>query len=365
VKALLLLALALGEPRFALERFLLDSAASSIGFDGSSTLHDFTACAGRFGGEARVDFGNFSPTAGAEVWVETSSLDSGSEGRDEDMKELLEEKRYPRIAFRLSEIEGKLEGRKGELRARGTFAIRGVQREREVRLRLEPRGDGFRAIGEARFKMSEHGIRPPRMLLIKTADAVRAWFDVVFAKAHSSDVAASARPLEVEEKRSEGSSPQARWSGRVWVAQDAVVVERTGAPVWLLSSGGAARAIDARSALRLGPPPPPKPPAEGAASIERDERHVTIRIGEVEWASFEELRGEEPFPAALVFFEGIPEPVRAALRELRGVPRKTKLRCASPDRTVSLSIGEPESGSLPDWVVHPESWTRARTEDGR
>ena len=400
----LLLALSVGEVRLGLGRYAVDPSASSIGFDGTSTLHDFTAKAGRFGGEARVDPSALSDLAGAVVWIETDSLDSGSSGRDGDMKELLESARHPWITFALRGAEGALDRWKGALKLYGTFSIRGVARERLAWARIEPRADGFRAVGEVRFQMSEHGIKPPRKLILKTGDEVRVWFDLAFRKVPSRERPADVRTIgirEVVEGRDGKKKERARTS-RLWTCGDRLLWEREG--TWIVGSPAGTDGVAAGPAESLDLPPPAEdafrpyreraaalgastgaPPAgepragpsgretreelerilravpdPATASLLREGKTVRIRFGEEDWLVLEDLEGEERFSPLLAGFAGAPRPVRDALADLRGLPARAELRTVQPAerRRILLSIGPPAVSVLPEWAVDPATWTK-------
>ncbi|MGH7150594.1 MAG: YceI family protein, partial [Planctomycetota bacterium] len=252
----LILPLLAGEIRLGFDRYEADPASSSIGFDGSSSLHDFTAKAGRFGGEARLDPSSLSALAGGTVWIETGSLDSGSKGRDEDMKELLESTRYSRITFALDRAEGRLEAWRGDLALHGRFTVRGVEKERVVAARIEPREGGFRAVGEVRFKMSEHGIKPPRILLIKTADEVRVWFDLAFRRVRAEDLPATVRGVEVRERTetADGGGEESVRQTRLWSRDGRLLWEREG--TWIVGSSQAVVGLLPAQAARLSLPAP-------------------------------------------------------------------------------------------------------------
>lgn len=393
------LALLADEVRLGFGRYAIDPASSSIGFDGSSSLHDFTAKAGRFGGEARVDPSSLSALAGGTVWIETDSLDSGSKGRDEDMKELLESTHHPRITFALDGAEGWLDGWRGDLKLRGRFTVRGVEKERVAAARIEPLPEGFRAVGEIRFKMSEHGIKPPRVLLVKTADEVRVWFDLAFRRVPAEDLSAVVRSIETRERAEmgEGSEGGKRETTRLWSAGDRLLWERPGG-WWVGSPDGVVAFLPGSAA---GVPPPAtaedafrpvrerlgsdrgaassRPagtggealpdlerslrfaPPEGEAEVEREGKVVRVLLGGEEWVLLEGLEGTERFAPLLAAFPGLPSAVRTALGSVQGIPDRVALTTASPEgrRRVRMRLGEPEQGTLPDWAVEPERWTQA------
>src|SRR3954466_1711004 len=88
-------------PTIGLDRFEVDARTSTIGFDGTSTLHDFTGKTHAITGDFRADAGDPARLVGGAVWIEARTLDTGNGSRDSDMRDVLDVSKYPQIVFRI------------------------------------------------------------------------------------------------------------------------------------------------------------------------------------------------------------------------------------------------------------------------
>lgn len=384
--------------QLALQRYRVDPTRSSIGFEGESTLHDFSGKAGQLAGELRVEPEALSATAGGAIVVQARSLDTGSGKRDKNMREDLDVEHHPTIRFEIDALEGALDGWSGEVRARGRFLIHGVERERVFPVRFEPLGNGFRVQGSCTFDMSDHGIDPHSVLFVSVHDEVEVVFDVVATPVSARRLPADVRELTVVEtfEPVDGPARTSTRHDRLWSRDGALLWESPGRAEWILADAGEVAAVDAADARRLpaaGPAErlfdparrrlaqlPSRPdfereraalerglalaPAAGAASVERAEGRAAVRLGEVEYVAAEDLEGDAPFLGLLLAAEGVPAAVRAELGGLRGLPASARVREVTPEgvRTLELRLGEARPGQLPEWALRTQSWLRADEE---
>jgi polyisoprenoid-binding protein YceI len=391
ISVLLTLALTQGPADFPIRRYALDPARSSIRFEGTSTLHGFGGRARSLGGEAFADPERPAQTGGARLWVDVASMDTEDSRRDSDMREALGAKRFPRVVFRLKELDGELRGWSGRLHAYGTFEVKGVRRGRVFDVAIEPAGeDGFRVQGRTELSLAEHEIEPPSVLFVKVRDKVEVRFDVVFAPAPSASgdvLAAEVRELSLAEERSdvpylgplEPADPAPAERGRAWL--------HGGALYWLLADGtlavasGGGLTLWDRSGDRFEPPPAAEPafaelrrelegvpqsrreeilavlaraPSSGSATVERREDAYAVELGGSSWLSLREPSGDAPFAQLFGALEGLPRELRERLGELRGIPREAELRVVLPDSNRTgwrIRVGEPSQGTIPAWVA--------------
>jgi polyisoprenoid-binding protein YceI len=161
--------------------FTLIEQGSKVGFDGSSSLHDFTGATTKVKGEIefRPDLPGEAPRALVEVDART--LDTGNRSRDKDMHHDLESEKWTTIQFRIESLSDcKSESAtRFQARACGMLACHGKERRVEAPFKAELVGaTGLRIEGELPLRMSDYGIAPPTALggLIKTHDEVRVWF---------------------------------------------------------------------------------------------------------------------------------------------------------------------------------------------
>ncbi len=141
-------------------------------FHGRTPVERFTGKTGDVTGKLDLETGEFRFEVGLRV------LDTGNRRRDANMHEdYLKTAEYPYAVF-----EGKLEQKpdpdksgKQEVKAKGTFTLKEVEREMEVTGTLERNGDENEWTAEAEFKtlLTDHDISRPRFLMIRMNDEVR------------------------------------------------------------------------------------------------------------------------------------------------------------------------------------------------
>jgi polyisoprenoid-binding protein YceI len=170
--------------RDAVTMWKLVAGHCRVGFDGTSTIHNFTARSDAVEGSFRLRFKDPRDGAAGEIRVRVATLDSDNDGRDEEIHRQLagERGKAPEITCEILSITAApgQEGDKRAARARVRFGIRGQTHEVDVPLSLEFTARRLLHIqGEATLNMSDYGIHPKAKLgLIKVEDAVTAWWDL-------------------------------------------------------------------------------------------------------------------------------------------------------------------------------------------
>jgi polyisoprenoid-binding protein YceI len=164
----------------ALQTFEVVPSLSRVGFDGKSTLHDFTGATTDVGGELRTDLA--APAAGVagRIWARARSLDTGLPDRNDAMREHLEAARHELIEFTFEGFETQAVDA-GALTVRGTvtgtLAVRGEKRR--FVMPVSANVDESRRLcvsGSASLKPSEFGIEVPTKLgFVKFTDEVVVW----------------------------------------------------------------------------------------------------------------------------------------------------------------------------------------------
>jgi polyisoprenoid-binding protein YceI len=153
---------------------------SRVGFDGKSTLHDFSGVSSRVRGSVEVDLSRPADGIAGRIEIDARSLSTANEGRDEAMLEHLEVERFERIAFTptgftLGAVD--VAARSVEGRVRGRMSIHGT--EREIELAVSGHLDEARRLvveGELPLLLSDYGVEAPSKLgLISMEDQVRVW----------------------------------------------------------------------------------------------------------------------------------------------------------------------------------------------
>ncbi|MEZ5977356.1 MAG: YceI family protein [Planctomycetota bacterium] len=161
----------------------IDAKLSRVGFDGKSTIHDFTGTTQAVTGTMEFDLAHPDAGPAGSIRVEAATLRTGSEGRDEGMLENLDVANHPDIAFELSgfdasEVDAKATTVTGT--ARGTMSIRGV--DREFSMPVTATVDASRRLsltGEAVLHLPDWKVPVPNKLGLITMDEdVRVWIAV-------------------------------------------------------------------------------------------------------------------------------------------------------------------------------------------
>ena len=376
----------------AFQRFVVDSRQSEVGFDGTSTLHDFVGRSRSLIGELHADPARLSSTAGGQLLVAGMTLDTDSEGRDEEMHETLEVNRYPNIVLTVDGLSGSLESWRGELTAQVTFDIHGIRRSHTLPVTLSPMGrQGFLVAGELEFSIEDHDLDPPGFLFVSMDEQIKVWFDVALRPVTAKEIEAQRSSISWVEltQPSEGAAVTTKHEDLLWIHNDDLIWDRTERASWLQrtstgtvvidlseasrrSAGPTAEASFAGMHLASTPAPaaaatqdkeqPPRPPT-GEASVLREGDEIEITVAGQVWARLSGLQGEAPFGALLGEIPGVPESVRAALANLSGLPERFFLRTLTPEGTSRRQgqLGEISDATTPDWYWEPTSWTTPST----
>lgn len=180
--ALLLLAL----PAAASEVKL--SPASRLWLEGDSSLHAYTSSATAL--TADFSFEAAGPLAAAivaksparlTVRVPVAGLKSAHDGLDKNLRKALKASEHPDIVFTLKSyaVTG------ASVAATGELTVAGKSREVVLEARYEARDGKLFVEGAEPVLMTDHGIKPPTMMLgaIKTADLVVVQYRLVLEPA--------------------------------------------------------------------------------------------------------------------------------------------------------------------------------------
>ncbi len=167
--------------QFSEERtFQILGSLSRVGFDGKSTIHDFTGVSDKPEGRFTVNLSDPGAGISGSVSVRAAGIVTGSDGRDSEMYEHLSVEQFERIAFQFdafepSQVDVDSETTMG--RVRGRMTIRG--QEREVVMTVKGQMDASRRLvieGEMPLSMSDFGVIVPAKLgMISVEDEVRVW----------------------------------------------------------------------------------------------------------------------------------------------------------------------------------------------
>jgi hypothetical protein len=116
-----------------------------------------------------------------DVTVPVAKMRSGEDGLDRNMQKTLKGEKNPNILFHLENYRvapSSMQAGDFSITAAGQLQIAGVTKEIELNGRLTPEDSGVRIRGMKDVLMTDYGIKPPKILLIKTANEVDVHFDL-------------------------------------------------------------------------------------------------------------------------------------------------------------------------------------------
>ncbi len=410
---LLLGSLQAGAPTLGFARYEPVPERCVVGFDGTSTLHDFTGRAELVQGSLHSDLDHVDTTSAGEFWIESKTIKTGDSGRDEAMLEHLDAEHFPKIHFSFDSVSGQVDRRAGTVQASGIFTIKDIARERTFPVSIEREEAGLIHVqGRVAFDMRDHGIAPPDKVVISMDAVVTVWFDLTMRPIETTQVEATRVPLQIQEKIEIAGQPavNVERSGALWTSSRGTLWERPDRSELIAALGSELLIIDQRSLLTRDSAPSAEDsfaesrerlaslrenlaeidarrraragakleltierlelaetlaPAPGSAEVRSDGESVSVTLGGVEWARLEGLTGDGDLRILGAGTEDLPTEVRRALGELRGTPRSMTLRTANSSgvRTTTYTLGEPAKGATPEWAWSPSSWTKPQPKE--
>jgi polyisoprenoid-binding protein YceI len=158
------------DPRDQLTRYRLLEGHCNVGFDGVSTVHNFTGQSRKAAGEFALHVNDLADQPSGRLAVPVATLDTGDADRDADMRKYLGG----------PEIVCELLGFTPEKEARVRFTINGKAHETTAKATLEFDRGLLHVKGETKLRMSDFEIKVKAAALgmIKVEDEVTAWWDL-------------------------------------------------------------------------------------------------------------------------------------------------------------------------------------------
>jgi polyisoprenoid-binding protein YceI len=165
---------------------------SEVAFGAKFRMGDFSGRTGAVSGEFKLDPSDLRHPVTGSLTVEVSTLRTGVDGRDKDLRKVMETDRFPQIRFQVESVEASFPNITDKadvlLTIHGQMFIRDVQRPMKFLGRVRSReggrdGTGLWVRGDASLKMTEFGITPPRRLFMAVEDQVVVIFDLMLVPA--------------------------------------------------------------------------------------------------------------------------------------------------------------------------------------
>ncbi len=165
------------------QRYRLIDGACEVGFDGTSTLDDFSGSTKAVTGTLALRLDALEKQATATIRIDATTLDTRNKDRDKEMHgKHLETARFPAITWTMEKAEQvvwEAPGRKGRFLMTGTLDLHGTRNALSIPVEGEVNDGVLRAKGEVRFRMTAFGIKPPsKFLVVRVGKEVRVWFDI-------------------------------------------------------------------------------------------------------------------------------------------------------------------------------------------
>lgn len=179
-------------------RYDAQPTGSKTKMEGTSTIHDWSMESAVIGGFMEVD-ANFpvsaltDPAAAkpkVELFMPVRSFKSYTKKMDDVMQEHMNEPKFKRIEYKLTELKPKsAAGSTGALQfeAVGNLTISGTTKPHTMPVTIEKKDGKLKVTGKTALKMTNFGVKPPAptiagMSLIKTGDDITLTFEWVTAQ---------------------------------------------------------------------------------------------------------------------------------------------------------------------------------------
>jgi polyisoprenoid-binding protein YceI len=113
------------------------------------------------------------------VDISVKDLISNKPDRDEHMHKAIESDKYPLATYTFQSVTG-VGGDRYDID--GVLKFHGVQKALRVMAYIHENGNDIVLKGKSAFKMSDYGVKPPRLILISVRDRIDLTIDAKFRK---------------------------------------------------------------------------------------------------------------------------------------------------------------------------------------
>lgn len=182
---IILLMMVLTAPSISLSaQYTIESNASSIYINGTSTLHNWVVMVEQIKGslKAVIENNHIKKLDSVEINIPVLSLKSGKSDMDENVYKALKSKQFPEITYRLKDytIENT------EITTTGIVTVAGVNKIINSKINYQNSDNYIKFDGETTINMSDFNIKPPEFLLgaFKTGDKITIRFYFMFRNNH-------------------------------------------------------------------------------------------------------------------------------------------------------------------------------------
>ncbi|MGE0267144.1 MAG: YceI family protein [Candidatus Omnitrophota bacterium] len=159
--------------------YAIDTSQSLIKFSFRSTLHEVEGKAHRFKGTFQTDSESDHFLESGDVHVETSSLDTQNEKRDEQMFLMFDSKHFPDIRYSFSTVmpQASKDSRPRSYVLKGQLTIKDQSQNIEIPVVIAETEEGIVLSGDVDLSLKALNLKPPSVLmLIRVFDTVHIHF---------------------------------------------------------------------------------------------------------------------------------------------------------------------------------------------
>lgn len=150
---------------------------SFVWIEARSTVHPIRTRTSGLTGHLELDLESPASAQG-RLSLAVARLSSGNPLQDRELRRRIDARRFPTIDGELRGLEPT--DAPGRYRAHGTVTFRGVAREHEDEVEIALGDDGTAVVrGESTFDIRDHGMSPPRILVLQVEPKVTVRIEVV------------------------------------------------------------------------------------------------------------------------------------------------------------------------------------------
>jgi len=156
-------------------RYAVQPTDTSLDFEARSSLHPVHGHADQLTGYVDATFNQdgslaSEPAPAMHVEFPVERLRSGNSLQDREMWKLIDSKRFPLVAADLRAVRA--DGATGRYQASGDITLAGRQRRYEGAMKVAQSGDRVSLEGELVLDITDFGLKPPRVLMLKVEPKV-------------------------------------------------------------------------------------------------------------------------------------------------------------------------------------------------
>ena len=147
----------------------------------SSTAHNLKVACGFQSDKPVYEQMTSGQLKSLDVVVPVKDMRSGKDGLDKNMQKALKAEENPNILFHLEKYTvtpSTIQSQGMAIKAMGILEVAGVKKEITLDGTLTQEGRGLRIQGVEDLLMTDYGVKPPKILMIKTANEVKVHYDL-------------------------------------------------------------------------------------------------------------------------------------------------------------------------------------------